>query len=118
VVASFAQPPPEAVLDAMVRESLKVPARVWRAVFTDFPADDVSTELGAIAVPTLIVWGAQDATCPRSEQEALAATIAGAQLVVYPASGHSPHWEDPERFAADLVAFVEQVIGWRWAPPV
>jgi pimeloyl-ACP methyl ester carboxylesterase len=111
VVASFAQPPPEAVLDDMVRESLKVPARVWRAVFQDVLADDVAAELGKLQAPTLIAWGDRDATCPRREQEALAATIAGARLAVYPGAGHALHWEEPARFAADLAAFVEQVAG-------
>jgi len=111
VAASFAQPPPEAVLDAMVRESLKLPARVWRAVAADFVADDVTAELGAIAAPALVVWGDQDATCPRREQEALAAAIAGARLVVYAGAGHALHWEEPARLAADLAAFVDQVTG-------
>jgi non-heme chloroperoxidase len=44
-------------------------------------------------------------------QDVLAATIAGARLAVYPGIGHTPHWEEPARFAADLVAFVEQVAG-------
>lgn len=108
---SHARPVPQTYLQAMVQESLKVPARVWHAIFTDFPADDFSAELGTIAVPTLIVWGDQDVTCPRHEQEALAAIIPGARLAVYTGAGHTPHWEEPERFAADLVAFVEQVAG-------
>ncbi len=109
--ASLARPVPPAFLDAMVRESLKVPARVWRAVVEAFQADDFSAELGTIAGPTLIAWGDQDVTCPRREQEALAATIPGARLAVYPGAGHTPHWEEPERFAADLVAIVERVAG-------
>jgi pimeloyl-ACP methyl ester carboxylesterase len=27
---------------------------------------------------------------------------------VYPETGHSPHWERPERFAADLDAFMRE----------
>lgn len=61
-------------------------------------------------MPTLIVWGDQDAIHPRSEQEALAVAIAGAQLVVYPGAGHGVHWEEPAHFAADLVAFTESLI--------
>lgn len=110
-VESLAQPVPAAFLDAMMRESFKVPARVWRAVVEAFVADEFSAELGAIAVPTLVVWGDQDVTCPRSEQEALAATIVGSRLVVYPGAGHALHWEEPARFAADLAAFVEMVTG-------
>jgi non-heme chloroperoxidase len=40
------------------------------------------------------------------EQQRLAATIPGARSRVYPETGHSPHWERPERFAADLDAFM------------
>lgn len=110
-VESLAQPVPAAFLDAMVRESLKVPARVWRAIVEAFVADEFSAELGTISVPTLVIWGDQDLTCPRSEQEALAATIAGARLTAYPGAGHALHWEEPARFAADLEAFVEMVAG-------
>jgi len=31
-------------------------------------------------------------------------------LVVYAGAGHTAHAEEPERFAADLVAFVEEVV--------
>lgn len=111
LAASLARPVPPAFFDAMVRESLKVPARVWQAVVEAFQADDFSAEVSTIAVPTLIAWGERDASCPRSEQEALATTIAGARLVAYPGAGHCPHWEEPARFAADLAAFVAQVTG-------
>lgn len=110
-VASLARPVPPAFLDAMVQESLKVPARVWRAVVQAFQADDVSAEVGTITAPTLITWGERDATCPWSEQEALATTIVGARLVTYSSAGHCLHWEEPARFAADLAAFVAHVTG-------
>ena len=109
--STLARPVPPAFLEAIVRESLKAPARVWRAVFESFLEADFSAQLGEIKTPTLIVWGDQDAICPRSEQEALAAAIAGAQLVVYSDAGHALHWEEPEGFAADLVAFAERLGG-------
>jgi pimeloyl-ACP methyl ester carboxylesterase len=109
LVASFAQPPEESVLDAMLRESLKVPARVWRSVLEDVLADDTAAHLGRIAAPALVVWGAQDATSSRPAQEALATSLRDARLAVYPESGHSPHWEEPARFAAELAAFVARV---------
>jgi pimeloyl-ACP methyl ester carboxylesterase len=70
---------------------------------------DYSSELGKINVPTLIIWGDQDTIHPRSEQEALAMAIADAQLVVYAGAGHALHWEEPARFAADLVAFIKNL---------
>jgi non-heme chloroperoxidase len=36
---------PSAFLDTVVRESLKVPARVWRAAFAGFFEDDFAAEL-------------------------------------------------------------------------
>ena len=102
-----------AFLETVVREALKVPARVWREAWKVLMDTDHSGELCKIEAPTLIVWGDQDELIPRSEQDALAAAIAGSQLVVYPGIGHGLHWEEPERFANDLVAFVENVTaGW------
>jgi pimeloyl-ACP methyl ester carboxylesterase len=43
------------------------------------------------------------------EQESLRAAIPGARLVTYAGAGHSPHWEEPERFAAQLAAFVAEL---------
>jgi pimeloyl-ACP methyl ester carboxylesterase len=107
--STLAQPVPQPWLDTVVQESLKVPARVWRAAFAALLDTDFSGELSTIKAPTLIIWGDQDAFFHRHEQEALAAAIAGAQLVVYPGAGHGFHWEEPARCAADLVAFITQL---------
>lgn len=107
--STLAHPMPQRFLETVVQESLKVPARVWRAALEALLETDFSGELGKIRAPTLIVWGDQDAFCPRSDQEVLAA-IAGSQLVVYPGAGHALHWEEPDHFAADLVAFAETLV--------
>ena len=59
----------------------------------------------ACALPTMIVWGAKENLFLRDEQDLLTAKISGSALKVYPEAGHSPHWEFPERFAADLNEF-------------
>jgi pimeloyl-ACP methyl ester carboxylesterase len=92
----------------MVQEGLKVPAFVWKATIAGLLQDDFTEELGRITAPTLIIWGDHDAILPRSEQEALAAGISGARLVVYPGAGHVFYWEDPARVAVDVAAFVGQ----------
>jgi len=107
--STLARPVPPAVLDTVVRESLKVPARVWRAVFAGFFQDDFAAELGEISAPTLVLWGDRDGLARRADQDALVAGIAGSRLVVYRGAGHAPHWEEPERFAAELTAFVEDL---------
>jgi pimeloyl-ACP methyl ester carboxylesterase len=103
--STLAQPVPQAFLDTIVQESLKVPARVWRAAFEGFLEDDFAGELNLIKAPTLILWGDRDGLCSRQDQEALLGAISQSRLVVYEGAGHGLHWEEPARFATDLVAF-------------
>jgi non-heme chloroperoxidase len=105
-VSTLARPVPPALLDTAVRESQRVPARVWRGAFADFLDADFSRELRNITAPTLIMWGDQDAICPRSDQDVLFREIPGSQLIVYAGAGHAFHWEDPAQFSRDLTAFV------------
>lgn len=109
VEGTVVRPVPDAFLAVMVRESLKVPAYVWKATIQGLLEDDFSAELGTVQAPTLVVWGDRDTILTREEQESLTAGIPRARLLVYPGCGHAFYWEDPERVAADLAAFVEEV---------
>ena len=97
---------PEEFLDAVVAESLKVPVRVWRATLQGMFDDEHVSRLGRIGAPARLFWGEQDALLTRAEQESLAAALANADLISYPETGHSPHWERPEVFARDLETFI------------
>jgi non-heme chloroperoxidase len=105
------KPVPRAFVDRAVQEGIKVPAHVWRAAFQSRwnLEGDFSGQLGMIKSPTLIVWGDQDARYGRAEQQALASAISGSRLIVYQGAGHLLHWEDPDRFASDLVTFVRSL---------
>lgn len=109
--SALAQPIPPAFLETVIDESLKVPARVWRAGFLGLLEDEQAARLSEIGTPTLLVWGDQDTFVPESDQATLLAKIPGSRLTVYHGAGHAFHWEDPERFAADLTAFVERLAG-------
>jgi non-heme chloroperoxidase len=69
---------------------------------------DHATRLGEINVPTLILWGEQDALFSREEEEQLAMTIPDASLKVYPETGHAVHWERSEQVVRDLEAFMKE----------
>jgi pimeloyl-ACP methyl ester carboxylesterase len=103
----LAQRVPQAFLKTMIKENLKVPARVWRATLEGLLEDDSSEELNKIKIPTLIIWGDRDAVIPRSEQETLRERIARSRLVVYPGAGHALYWEEPAHIASDIAAFIE-----------
>jgi non-heme chloroperoxidase len=107
--STLARPVPPEFLDTVVKESLKVPVRVWRAALGGLLETDPLGRFGSVKAPTLMMWGDQDAYVPRGDQEALAAAIPDARLVVYPGAGHAFHWEAPAQFAADLAAFVEEL---------
>lgn len=97
------------ILDDLVGEVRKVPARVWRATFAGLLRYDDLAELGRITARTLLIWGDADQLVGRGMQEELLHRMARATLVVHPGVGHTPRLENPRRFASDLTAFVELV---------
>lgn len=103
------EPLPEAFMDRVVAESLKLPARVWRAALAGAVGVDYADRLGAISMPALVLGGEEDAYCPQANQHALAAHIPSAELKLYPQLGHCPHWERPEAFVRDVEAFLSRV---------
>ena len=93
--STVAQPIPAGFLETIVAESRKLPAHVWKTYLRDILEADVPTETGTIDAPTLILWGDQDAFCPRSDQDTLLAAIPAAQLAVYPAPATAPTGSNP-----------------------
>jgi non-heme chloroperoxidase len=92
-------------LDLFVAESLKLPTPLWRILFGMFLDIDLYDGLASVDARTLLVWGDRDAIVTRAEQDRLVETIPRARLVVYEGTGHAVHWEEPQRFAAQLAAF-------------
>lgn len=97
------------VHDRLAGELLKVPARVWREMFTALREYVDLDEVERIHAPTLLIWGDADALVHRETQDDLAARLPSAELLVYPGVGHTPRWEDPSRFASDVTMFVERL---------
>ena len=104
------QPVPQEFIEAVILESLKLPARVWRDYLEQAVLSidhDYVLELCEIEAPTLMLWGEQDPLFPREEQERLAEAITGASLTVYPDTGHAVHWDRPEWVVRDLEEFMK-----------
>lgn len=100
------RPLPEDFMQKVTAESLKLPARVWRAAFKGLVEDNDDRRLNSIRVRTLILWGDRDTVFSRSEQEVLISRLPNAALKIYPETGHALHWERPEQFAHDLKQFI------------
>lgn len=79
---------------------------LWRSFAS--PEHDLRRQAASIAMPTLLIWGRRDPVIPARVGRRLARTIPGARLVELD-TGHVPHTTDPERFAAELVRFADEV---------
>ncbi len=67
---------------------------------------DFRERLDDITCPTLVVWGDTDRLVPVSSATKYEEAIAGAEKLLYRDTGHLPMLERPERFNADLRAFL------------
>jgi len=74
----------------------------------------------AAALPTLIIWGRRDGVIPIRHARIAHEAIPGSRLEVFDRSGHFPHRDEPERFAAVVNDFLETTapalhdpVGWR-----
>ncbi len=61
--------------------------------------------LPRLQVPTLILWGAQDAVLPVSQARTAVARLRHGRLVIVPGCGHVPHLERPGHFLDAIHAF-------------
>ena len=74
----------------------------------------------AANVPTLIVWGDQDAMIPVEHAHGAHAAMPGSRLEIFAGAGHLPHRDQPWRFVRVLLDFVASTepahmdaAGWR-----
>ena len=70
--------------------------------------DDRQDYLAEIHSPTLVVNGSHDIIIPTVNSYTLQQQLPDAKLVLYPDSGHAPHFQYPEDFVAEVVRFLDQ----------
>jgi proline iminopeptidase len=70
---------------------------------------DVTSRLGEIGAPTLVIVGRDDFIAPLSQAHRLREGIPGAELVVVDHSGHYPFVEEPDAFFGSVRAWLDRV---------
>ena len=63
-------------------------------------------QLGALTMPTLVIWGARDAVLPVSQAYRAVHRLPRGELAVIRDAGHAPHVERPAEFLAALQRFL------------
>jgi proline iminopeptidase len=102
-----------------VRSAERVQAGIYRHeahnwCFTrNMPGYDLRPQLPGVRCPTLVTVGRADWVTPVSSAETIASLIPDSRLVVFEKSGHSPQFEEFERFQEVLRGFVHEVYGAR-----
>lgn len=87
----------------LIRQDRTFHARLWDMV----AALDMEMQIAAVAVPTLVIVGAEDPSAPLAAGELIARQIGDdAEVAVLPDCGHFPPIEFPESFNALLRNFL------------
>jgi pimeloyl-ACP methyl ester carboxylesterase len=94
---TIARPVPPAFFERIVKETRKLPARVWRQAIAGLL--DYQPQW-PITCPTMILGGELDAVFSVAEQMAVFTATERSTIHLEPGIGHTLHWEDPERFVA------------------
>lgn len=67
------------------------------------------SDLATVTAPTLVIHGDQEMGFVRATADLLANVIPGAQRVIVPGGGHAVNWQEPDRFAAEVLRFLQQI---------
>jgi pimeloyl-ACP methyl ester carboxylesterase len=106
-------PVPAAFMERMYDQILRAAPHMWSLAAEAMYSAETAEALPRIKPATLLVWGERDPLLGRADQDTLLARLPNARLIVFTGNGHTPHWEDPERFAKELTAFASANAGSR-----
>src|SRR5262249_265911 len=100
----FSKQPTQEEFETMLSFNMMVPPKV-RLGLGNRPLD-IDDILRNLNLPVLVTHGSGGKKSNPIAAEYTAKMIPGAKLSVYQGIGHSPFFEDPARFNAELAAFV------------
>ena len=104
-------PPQGDQLEALIEDTLAGSAGAKKAWPTTAAYEDISREVGKIAVPTLIIVGDTDRQDPEEQQRSeVLPLISGAKLEVLPDCGHLIPVDQPLKAAKAIRAFLDDVL--------
>ena len=92
---------------AMMRATDPAGAAAAQRARADRP--DHLPRLGSVAVPTVVVVGAEDEFTPPADVRAIAERVPGAELTIIDGAAHLPNLEQPDAFNGALLRLLDRV---------
>jgi len=88
-------------------EDYKAASGVMRASLVKIVNEDFRKLLPLIHIPTLLLWGSKDPSVSLTVAEMMRDLIPKASLVVFPNTGHFPHFTNKDEAEARVLEFLE-----------
>jgi pimeloyl-ACP methyl ester carboxylesterase len=113
VVARLTQFGPDApphLVDQVVRLAAAARSEVWTDGLAELLDADLRHAVPRMRVPVLVVVGEHDRVTPPAAAVELVGELPDARLVVLGGAGHLPMLERPNELAAEIGAFVQEVL--------
>jgi pimeloyl-ACP methyl ester carboxylesterase len=108
---SFSPETPSRIVDSVRKQILSIRSSVLEADFRACDAYDLSSRLGEVSVPSLVLVGEEDKMTPVRFAEGLSEGIPGAELQVVKGAGHMLPLERSDEVAEILRSYFERVLG-------
>src|SRR5215210_4960726 len=98
--------PDEETKEWWIRETMLTPTGVVVAFWISMVAQDWREQLPQIPVPILLCYGTESILYTPKIRDYMRENNPESSLVEFEESGHSPPWEEPEKFNAEITRFV------------
>jgi pimeloyl-ACP methyl ester carboxylesterase len=69
----------------------------------------ITTKLGSITTPTLIIWGSDDPVIPIDYSDSFISSIQDCRFFRMDGCGHTPYVQDPYTFANKVLEFIDGI---------
>lgn len=102
-------PDRQAQLSAIISDASALNGEAMAALWESMAVQDFRKTIGVLPTPILAVHGAKSQLYPVATGEFIAENAPSGDVAVFPASGHAPHLEEPERFNTALQRFISSV---------
>jgi proline iminopeptidase len=97
---------PQSAGQYIARDRTIYRVRAFTRTFRLLAGFDTRAQLGRLTMPTLVAVGRYDWSTPVRHSQFLYKLILGAELVLFPESGHLPFLEEPGAFLDHLARFL------------